>query len=185
MSWAFWLRWLAVTLGGFLASLFWIEIGERPDIGLIEGMLGGATIGFAQSLVLRRHFSPAWWWGLANMLSWGLIGFSIFGATGWIAPRSLNLALRLFYGIINGAQIGFVLGVGQWLVLRLQVPNAWRWIAASTLCWSIGLAVGWIVGGILRLVTHLFLGEVVGLAVAWIVVGATTGLALIFLVDFS
>lgn len=171
-----WLHWILVTFGGFLASLFWIEIGEKPDIGIIQGLIGGTLIGLTQLLVLKRYIFQAGWWVLANSLSWGLIGLS---TSGWVAPKTLHILPRLLYGIIDGTQIGLLLGLGQWLVLRKQLPKAWRWIVVSILGWSISLAIGWTVGGILRLVTRLFLGEVIGLAVTWILVSAITGIALI------
>lgn len=47
--------------------------------------------------------------------------------------------------------------------------------------WTIGLPIGWGVGGVLRQSTSLFLSEVVGLAVAWMTIAAITGIALIWL----
>ncbi len=174
-----WLQWLFVTFIGFLASLFWIEIGEKPDIGGLQGLVGGAMIGLAQLLVLRRYISQAGWWILASSLSWSFIGLSPLGAMGWVAPRMLEIIPRLLYGIVGGGIIGMLLGVGQWLVLRQHISKAWQWIFVNTLSWSIALALGWIIGGILRLVTRLFISEVIGLTVTWILVGAMTGLALI------
>ncbi|MBE9126249.1 hypothetical protein IQ257_06345 [Coleofasciculus sp. LEGE 07092] len=173
-----WLQWTLMTFLGFLTSLFWIEIGERPDVGAVEGIIGGSLIGLAQLLVLRQHISRAGWWVLVSLLSWGLIGFSGLGALGWFAPRTLYLFPRVLYGVLDGAKIGFLLGVGQWIVLRQQVSSAWLWILASPLCWSIALALGWTIGGALRLFTHLFLSEVVGLAVTWLAVGVLTGITL-------
>jgi hypothetical protein len=45
-----------------------------------------------------------------------------------------------------------------------------------------GLTLGWSVGGVLRTVTGLFLGEVVGFALGWAVVAAVTGVTLRHLV---
>ncbi|NER32009.1 MAG: hypothetical protein F6J89_31485, partial [Symploca sp. SIO1C4] len=47
----FWWQWVLVTLASFLVSLLLIEIGERPDIGTFEGVIGGSLIGLGQSLV--------------------------------------------------------------------------------------------------------------------------------------
>ena len=178
-SGSFCLKWLLVTLLGFVASLFWIEIGERPDIGVLEGIIGGTIIGFTQWLVLRRHLSSAWWWIIASLLGWGVMGLSSFGVIGWFAPRTMRLFPRLVYGIVDGATLGLILGMAQWWVLRQYVTQAWGWIFANSLNWSISLAVGWIIGGILRHFTHLFLSEVVGLGVTWMLVAALMGMTLI------
>ena len=53
------------------------------------------------------------------------------------------------------------------------------WIPIVTVSWTIGLVLGWSVGGILRQVTRLFLGELVGLAVAWVTSSAIAGFALV------
>jgi hypothetical protein len=53
------------------------------------------------------------------------------------------------------------------------------WILTSALGWGVGLAIGWSVGGILRLKSHLFLSELVGLTLAWVVVAAITGVTLV------
>lgn len=180
-GWGFWLQWVFVTLVGFLVSLLWIEIGERPDITALEGAIGGAAIGFAQWLVLRQYLPHVWGWIFTSAIAWGLMAGSDVGALGWVAPRTLQIAPRLVYGIVNGAMVGAVVGVGQWFVMRSQVPQAWRWIFASTVYWGIGLAIGWTCGGVLRLVFNQFLGEVMGLTVTWVLVAGLTGIALILL----
>jgi len=176
---SFWLQWLLVTLLGFVTSLFWIEIGERPDINMIEGMIGGTIIGFAQWFVLRRHLSAAWWWIIASVLGWGVMGLSSFGFIGWFAPRTMRLFPRLVYGTVDGATLGLILGIAQWWVLRHYITNAWRWIVTHILYWSISLVIGWVIGGILRHFSHLFLGEVLGLGVTWMLVAGFTGITLI------
>lgn len=41
----FWGQWVALTSLGYLLSLFFIEVGERPDLGAIQGAIGGIAIG--------------------------------------------------------------------------------------------------------------------------------------------
>jgi hypothetical protein len=175
---SFWFQWVLVTFLGFLVSLYWIEIGERPDIRLVEGAIAGAVIGVAQWSVLRQHFSQAWWWILISIVSWGLLGGSGVGAFGWVAPTTPRIVLRVVYGAVYGAITGAGIGVAQWLFFRRQVEKAGQWILASTVSWAIALVFGWTIGGIFRLLTGIFLAEVVGLTVVWILVAAMTGLAL-------
>lgn len=183
---AFWLQWVLVTTMGFLVSLYWIEVGERPDLNAVEGAIGGAVIGLAQWLVLRQQFSQAWWWVLASIVVWVFISSNGLGALGWVAPRDMYyISLRVVYGAIEGTKVGALLGVAQWLFLKHQVLGASWWIVASTVGWAIGLAFAWAIGAFLHVLTGVFLGEVVGLTVGWVVVAAITGVALIWLLRAS
>ncbi|MBW4682634.1 MAG: hypothetical protein KME19_21450 [Microcoleus vaginatus WJT46-NPBG5] len=174
-----WLQWVLLTLAGFLVSLLFIEIGEKPDIGAFEGAIGGVVIGLAQWFFLRSRISNAGWWVLVCVLSWGLLGVTGLGALGWFTPATPQIPLRIVYGAINGEQMGLLIGLAQWLVIGKQVMAGWRWIITSSVCWAVALAIGWTVGGLLHQATGLFFGEVVGLAVAWIVAAATTGIPLV------
>jgi hypothetical protein len=42
----FTLLWSFTTLSGFFLSLFSIEIGERPDVGILEAVVGGFALAF-------------------------------------------------------------------------------------------------------------------------------------------
>ncbi len=179
----FWLQWVLVTLAGFLVSLYWVEVGERPDVRLLEGAIGGAAIGLAQWFVLKQQFYQAWSWVLVTTLSWGLVGVSSLGALGWVAPSATNIPMRAVYGAVNGAVVGTLMGVTQWLFLRKQSPRAGWWIFASTGGWTVGLTLGWLLGGLLRKSTGLFLSEVLGLTLGWFVVATTTGIALCYVAE--
>lgn len=172
-------QWTFSTLVGFLVSLIWIEIGERPDLGSLDGAIGGFIISLAQWFILKDHIPHPWRWIFVNVLTWTIIGFTNIGVLGWVAPRTLNLTTRIVYGVIEGIKMGTCLGLGQWWVLRTEVFKPWRWIIASLLSWGVALPIGWMVGGILRQTTGFFLGDVIGLAVAWTIIGLMTGVALV------
>ena len=180
---SFWLQWTLGTIFGFLLSLLLIEIGERTELNTIEGIIGGVIIGIVQSVVLSQRISQAWLWLFGNLISWGLMTGIGLGAIGWVAPRTEILGFRFLYGVLFGMICGIFVGIMQWLVLEYQVPKAWLWLLISPLCWSIGLSLGWTLGGALRLATNLFLGEVIGLILTWIIVSAITGVALIWLLE--
>jgi len=179
----FWGQWVALTSLGYLLSLFFIEVGERPDLGAIQGAIGGIAIGVMQASILKQPLNFSWQWVLACAVGWGLLAGSGAGAIGWIAPRTEILSIRFVSGLAFGEACGIVLGIVQWLVLRQSVRAAWRWICINPLCWAAGLSVGWTAGGLLRSRFHLFLAEVVGLGVSWAIVGATTGLALMKMME--
>ncbi len=176
----FWLQWVLATLAGFSVSLCLIEIDVRPHIKATEGIIGGAIVGLAQGIILeQRSKNIAPWWALMSIVSWGLIGASNFGAIGWMAPRTSQLEPRVIFGLLNGLQVGALLGIGQWFVLRQRCKKALIWIPIVATSWAIGLVLGWGIGGVFRQVTRLFLGELVGLAIAWVASSAITGFALV------
>ncbi|MDJ1183113.1 hypothetical protein [Roseofilum casamattae] len=171
-------RWTLYTLIGFVLSLLLIEVGERPDIGIIEGLIGGTIIGIVQWIVLQPYLKGAWWWIIISSLSWAIMGWSGLGAIGWTAPRTLSLSLRFFYGMLEGARTGFILSVGQYLLLSRHVPYAWRWVFLNTFIWAISLTCGWTIGGLLRIQFNQFLGDVVGLGLLWLLTAALNSFAL-------
>lgn len=177
----FW-QWGIVTFVGFAISLFFLEIGEKPDLGAIEGTIGGAIVGLLQSLLLVRWMPQPWLWILANAIAWGLLSSSSIGAIGWYAPRTEILNIRLSYGAMYGAIAGLWLGLWQWLILRQYLVAAWRWILITLSGWAIALSAGWVFGGKLRALSGLFLGEVVGLACTWAIVSLISSVALTLLI---
>jgi hypothetical protein len=172
------IQWILVTVGGFLVSLIWIEIGERPDLGALDGAIGGLVISLAQWFVLKHHICQSWRWIFIHVLIWTIIGLTPMGLLGWIVPRTLHLTPRMVYGVIEGVKLGLGLSLSQWWVLRTEVFQAWRWIIASVISWGIALPIGWMFGGILRQGTSFFLGDVLGLVLVWTMVAGMTGTAL-------
>ncbi|MBD2360130.1 hypothetical protein H6G36_02770 [Anabaena minutissima FACHB-250] len=171
----FMLLWILANFGGFLGSLFWIEIGERAEIGVVQAAIGGLAIALPQSLILKETIFTIKWIVL-TLAAWVLLTAIGIGAVGWSVPASEILPLRCYFGAIYGAFGGFVIGLAQWLAIRPSVSWAWQWIIVSSLSWAVALPIGYAVGMILHRLTRLFLGEVVGLAITWLVVAILTGL---------
>jgi len=182
-----WLGWTGLTWLAFVGSLLFVEVGERSDLSLLEGMLGGGLIGLAQWQVLRVSFgegSRVQWpsthrWMIASVLGWGTLTLFHVGALGWMAPGTPNLFFRSLLGIVYGGYVGVGLGIAQWLAIRKQVARAWRWVPISSGIWAVAIAFGWLIGGSLRAVSHLFISEVVGLIVAWGAIAALSGIGII------
>jgi hypothetical protein len=162
VGWRFWLWWvLASTVGlavGMLVRPFafyvvgaWLTWGggievvfALDDVVALEvafalsGALGGASVGIAQWLVLRRQVSRAGWWVLASSV--GLAVGSVVGPD--IMPDLSRAEPTFVVGIaqvaLRGVQDGASIGIAQWLVLRRRVARGGWWVLAST----VGLAVG-------------------------------------------
>ncbi|WP_413201087.1 hypothetical protein [Nostoc piscinale] len=169
------LQWAIATLGGFLISLCWIEVGEKPDVGVAQASLGGLAIAFPQSLLIRHQILSGRW-VLATLLAWAIITAIGVGAVGWIVPNTPALPLRIFWGTNLGAVAGLIIGFAQWTAIPKSVALSWQWIFVSAIAWAMAVPIGAIVGMVLLRLTRLFLGEVVGLAIAWIVVAIFTGI---------
>jgi hypothetical protein len=175
----FWLQWTGFTVLGFLLSLYWVEIGFKPDIDPWHAALGGATVGIAQFLALHPRVRHPWQWLLLSAIGWGVLAMTSVGAMGWVAPRTASFGVRISYGLPLGLQVGLVLGAVQWVALRSTGIRSLWWVPISGISWAIGLPYGWVVGGILRAQTGVFLAEVVGLAIGWSMVAAITASALV------
>jgi len=176
-----WVGWSGLTWLAFLSSLLFVEVGERADLTVGEGLSGGGLIGLAQYLMRRPYMPGAYRWLVASLVSWGALAFFHIGIVGWMAPTTLNLALRGGFGLLQGGYVGVGVGVGQWLAMRRQVSGAWRWIPLSGAIWAVAIAFGWLVGGGLRIISDLFVGEVIGLALAWGMIASFSGLGIVLL----
>ncbi|MFM2062802.1 MAG: hypothetical protein RLZZ507_2472 [Cyanobacteriota bacterium] len=173
----FTLLWSFTTLGSFVLSLFLIEIGEKPEVGVLEAVIGGFAIALPQSYLLRQTILPLSWI-ISTMLGWVLITVMGVGAVGWFVLSTEFLYYRIFFGIISGGIGGLVIGLAQWwLAVPSSVSWGWCWMFLSCANWAIALSIGSFIGIFLRRFTQLFLGEVVGLAITWLIVGIFTGIS--------
>ncbi|PZO23463.1 MAG: hypothetical protein DCF25_00030 [Leptolyngbya foveolarum] len=174
-----WISWTGSTWLAFALSLLFIEIGETGEVSWLEAALGGTLVGAGQWFVLRPHLRHPARWMIATVTSWILLGLLHLGSVGWAAPGTPSLLLRSVSGVLYGSYLGLGLGLGQWWVLRSQVNQAWRWIPLSAGIWGTGIAFAWLIGGLLRTASGLFLGEVVGLLVGWGAISALSGIGIV------
>lgn len=172
---SFTLQWTIATFSGFLVSLLLIEIGEKPDLGVLQALIGGLAIASAQSIMLR-HTKFYGKWILFTIVGWMAIAIFGVGVLGWTVPTTEVLPQRILWGAFYGAVGGFGIGLAQWLAISKLVPLAWRWIFISAVSWAIAIPIGSILGIVLRQLTQKFLGEVIGLAISWLVVAILTGM---------
>ncbi|TAE58374.1 MAG: hypothetical protein EAZ76_13330 [Nostocales cyanobacterium] len=170
------LLWSVATVGGFIVSLLLIEIGEKPDVEVLETAVGALAIALPQSYLLRAKILPLSWI-ISTMLGWVLITVVGVGALGWFVLSTKFLSFRIFYGIITGGIGGLVIGMTQWwLAIPPSVCWGWCWMFFSSAIWAIALCLGSVVGIIVYNSTNLFLGEIIGLGFTWLIVSILTGI---------
>ena len=170
-------KWVFATLLGFSCSLLMIEISEKPDMDIIEALIGSLFISLPQSYILRKTISPVSW-VLSTVFSWLVIAAIGVGVLGWTVTTADFFPTRIFAGIIAGGIGGLLIGISQWwLAIPPSFPSAWKWVFVNIISWMIAIPIGSTVGLFLYRITNLFLAEVVGLAITWLLVAIFTGIS--------
>ncbi|BAZ13942.1 hypothetical protein NIES4071_57820 [Calothrix sp. NIES-4071] len=119
---------LATFFGGIAAFASLIACLFIFPSGYFVGAVAGAVLGFAQSLVLRRHIHKASWWILSSSLAlafgagWVIdIDFPTYFKFGGSKPSQQALIIMyLASGLIGGAIKGGTLG---WLIKNHKKDN--------------------------------------------------------------
>jgi len=207
----FWLRWvganaLAEMIGLGVAGLVGVQVFATTPATLGQALLSvapailagafeGLVVGWAQWSVLRRPLPGVRarsWIGatvLGALVAWclGMLPSTLMSLTPQPAaaqagpsPFEGPLVYPLAMGM--GAVLGLVLGLPQWRVLRRWTPRGWRWIAANSAAWALGMPVIFLVAG--GVPPSLPVAAIVAivlatLALAGAVVGAVHGVVLV------
>jgi hypothetical protein len=154
--WSVLWRWGLATAGGVILAFIPAFIGvflmfsirtesAAKIIALVTAAAMAAPSALFQRLTLSALSELEGWWGRAT------VGGAMVGVGVLILDDSSSMrrALRLLLGdayyhhslMVFFGQIGLVIGIGQWLVLRRSVARAGWWIGANLLA---GLVIGWI-----------------------------------------
>jgi hypothetical protein len=105
-------RWILATAAGWMAGLVIIIPIVPAGMGLLSGLVTGATMGTAQWLLLRREVHWGGWWIIVSALAWSL-------ALSLAPPSGLDLLPRIVLsGVVPGVMTGLT------LELLLQHPKA-------------------------------------------------------------
>jgi serine/threonine protein kinase len=136
MKWGLYSQWLLVNIFGYAGGFFlgfniFILLGEWAAV-----CFWGLAVGVKQWAVLRYHIpSPVRSWILVTALA-VVIPFYLVGLDNWLHFAALH---------------GFMVGIGQWLVLRRIVQKSGWWILANMLGgWFAGIISGIVLAWLLQ-----------------------------------
>lgn len=139
-EWTLGILWVVATTIGWVVGFFVCETLKAffESLSHSDGLVIGFFVGLTQWLVLRGRLNHTGWWILLSTIGFG-VGKAMGASIADAVPGAVGLAL-------DGAVIGGLLGILQWLVLRRQVAVAGRWVAASALAWAGGWSIISIIG---------------------------------------
>lgn len=155
----FWLSWVGLNALGLglayilssvqffqlLAGALFPNISQQAAnwVYLVFVVFSAVVIAFAQWLALRSWLKEAYWWLAATALGWVFI-FLISSSevnTFVSAVTTRNRMLTSFMFLLAFAGRGLVVGLPQWLALRLEHPQSRSWIGWATLGTTVSTAV--------------------------------------------
>jgi hypothetical protein len=141
---SFWLLWALGT-----AVIFAIAVALFNVFGLLSTAI--IVLGFWQAWLLRRWVPiPIWQWWVIT-LGFGIAGFGcVIMLTLWLPVYGPLFTLR---SLVIGAVMGAAIGLGQALLLRRHMANAYWWVLASAV--AVALGGGWVIDLVVRQVFNL------------------------------
>ncbi len=159
-KWRFWLSWLGANALGFslayilISSLFFQQLIDKlfpsasqlvaSRLYLAMAVLSAIIAALAQWVVLRNWLRQAHWWLAATAVGWIFIILVSYNEVNSFVTAVTNNdpLLASYMNLLSFAGYGLVLGVVQWLVLRLERPKSSTiWIGWSTLGTLVSTAV--------------------------------------------
>ncbi|UCF26912.1 MAG: hypothetical protein JSW42_09685 [Chloroflexota bacterium] len=170
------LIWVIANMLGF--GVLGIVLVLFPSLMSIPGMFASTLIisipiAIAQWIALRQLFSVSILWILTVPVGFLLVIFIIREHPELLLPIAADDESPIAFAMIF-FQLGLVIALPQWLLLRRHLPNSSIWLLGS----SLGLALGfWLV-----LVTELFdKSPVISSIIAILFYAVSTGLILSWL----
>jgi hypothetical protein len=142
-------EWIFLTTvglaGGIIAGLLLgMPLGQKIANAMVTTAavtcIVGGVLGSSQAIGLRRRLRNPLWWIVATIIGTGIglaagvvaveqVGILTTGNRPNIAH--LNAVMRAASLVAVGLIAGTFLGVAQWLVLRVQIPQVKYWVLAS------------------------------------------------------
>ncbi len=142
---SFLLNWFLATVIGMIAGKC-TPIGFESDKVFLMINLNwisaiGIFITLTQWLVLQHIVHVKWWifFSFLGYLCAAMISGIVLETT-----KGASLSNELYrntYDFLEGAIIGFCIGVIQWFSIRHVIPNSKLWIFANMLGWGFGIMI--------------------------------------------
>ena len=170
-SWTFGMLWTLATAAGWVAGWAIGAAAGEVEGGVVSAISGGTLSGALQWPALRRRLSSASWWAAASALGWGggaLVGLALSSATAGVVKATLGAPIALA-----------LVTTMQWMYLRRRVSQSGWWFIANVA--ALGVAGGGVLA-ISALMGAPLVGALGG-AVLGLGIGATTGAALVWLLN--
>lgn len=139
--------------GGLVAGvLLGMPLGQIANAMVVTAAvtcLVGGVLGSSQAVGLRRRLRNPFWWILATIIGVGFglaAGVVVVEQVGILTTGSrpniaqLNTVMRASSFVAVGFIAGTFLGIAQWLVLRIQMPQVKYWVLASGLALAVAFS---------------------------------------------
>jgi hypothetical protein len=136
----YWLAWFMASVMGYgMGAILGTGLAYGPSfrdlpegvLGILTGIVMGATGGYFQWVVLRERITGAGLWWSASALGFGT-------AMGAVAASNTDESYAIAI-VLMGSVLGVISGIPQWLVLRRKVPRSGWWLVASCIGSLVGL----------------------------------------------
>jgi hypothetical protein len=160
-------RFLGLSIVGGLIGwgLGWsiIIAGPLDNVApvILAGICASLVPSSAQWLALR-HIASGWKWVVASM-----VGLGVGSGLGILATIVTRVNSAFVGMALIGGMAGLGIAFGQWLILRRQMSNVLRWLAANASALALGLSI-----------TYNMLDSLNGIDTSGIVLLLTLGCAL-------
>jgi hypothetical protein len=191
-------KWIPITaaawvVGGAIGSAFGSVLFVLLSYAGMSAVLGDLANAFAEALAfgLAGAAAALGQWLVFRRTLWHARGWLLASALGWMVAGVLaSLAYELFLYLTRSGSLRFCAAIGmigsivsaammvgalQWLALRRGFGKPDRWISASTVAWSLGIALTLLGSVTVSLSEGCFVGMVVFPIAGGLVAGAITG----------
>lgn len=172
VGWSFWWLWtIAHVIGSALLPLLvWQDPYDLRSRILLNEILQGIGVAFAQSLVLRDRFAKEGWWLPLTLIGWIVGMIFIFFVPSLSIHKDLANFLPITTLLLDFAIIGTIVGICQWQLLKsFRVGGVWLFASPIALSVSVvGLQLG-----------YMAKSAILATALQGAIYGAITGLAAI------
>lgn len=167
LGFGFWFQWIIANAAGVAIGMAIPRFlpGNLGHNRIVIGAAIGIAIGVIQMFNLKQYVERAnWLWVISSTIGWAITWVVMSENMGY---GVLGLGITQF-STVRGSVVGLLVGLMQWFLLRNQFRQAYWWLIANIVGWTVGMASS-------------RAGGPFGFVLAGAIAGAITGLLLIWL----